>query len=136
MKLYKFFFLILSFFFFFLLFSSCGGTNLKTESRSSQLNSIDNPTSKTPHFTSKAIEVKTYQVNDSIGKLVGWGYDIYLGGKKIIHQPIIPALPGNRSFKTEVDAQKIGFFAADKMLKGSSLPTISIMELDSLGIQK
>ncbi|MDP1746488.1 MAG: DUF4907 domain-containing protein [Bacteroidota bacterium] len=119
------------FFFAFLLFSSCEGSKHKNGQDPSQSNT-DSITSA----PSNGMEVKTFEVKDSTGKSQGWGYDIYVNGKKTIHQPIIPAVPGNNSFKSENDAQKVGSFAADKMLKEGSLPTILIKELDSLGVLK
>lgn len=119
------------FFFTFLLFSSCEGPKHKNEPDRSQSN-----TGNTASASSNGMEVKTFEVKDSAGRSQGWGYDIYVKGKKTIHQPIIPAVPGNNSFKTENDAQKVGLFAADKMLKEGALPTILIKELDSLGVLK
>jgi hypothetical protein len=79
-------------------------------------------------------EIKTFEVKDSSGKSQGWGYDIYVNGSKSIHQPTIPAISGIYSFKTEEDALKTGKFASDKMKSGGFLPTLSIAELDSLGV--
>ena len=132
MKFYRSVFLnfnFVLFFFTFLLFSSCDGSKHKNGSNSSQTN-----TDISASATSKGMELKTFEVKDSTGKSQGWGYDIYVNGEKTIHQPIIPAVPGNNSFKTENDAQKVGSFALDKMLKEGSLPTILIKELDSLGV--
>jgi hypothetical protein len=82
------------------------------------------------------MELKTFEVKDSSGKSKGWGYDIFVTNVRTIHQPIIPAIPGNKSFKTESDAKKIGLLALSKMKKSGGLPTILIKELDSLGISK
>ncbi len=89
-----------------------------------------------PHFSSNNMEVKTFEVKDSTGKSKGWGYDIYIESRKTIHQPIIPAIPGNRAFKTEDDARRIGLFAVNKMKIEGSLPTLLVKELDSLGVTK
>jgi hypothetical protein len=94
------------------------------------------PASQMPQVTSDNIEVKTFEVKDSAGTSQGWGYDIYVDSKKMIHQPIIPAIPGNNSFKTEQDAQKTGLLAANKMRKEGSLPTLSVKELEKLGVIK
>lgn len=134
MTFYRPFFLSFNFalfFFAFLLFSSCEGPKHKNGESPSQSNT-DSSTSA----PSNGMEVKTFEVKDSVDISQGWGYDIYVNGKKTIHQPIIPAVPGNNSFKTESDAQKVGLFAMDKMLKQGSLPTILIKELDSLGVLK
>lgn len=97
---------------------------------------VDTSTVKAPVFSADYMEVKTFEVKDSTGKSQGWGYDIYIENKKTIHQPIIPAIPGNRAFKTEADARKTGMFALGKMIKESALPTLLIKELDSLGVIK
>ncbi len=94
------------------------------------------PASQLPQISSDKIETRVFEVKDHTGKAKGWGYDIYVDGKKMIHQPIIPAIPGNDAFKTEKDALTVGTLAADKMKKSGSLPTISVNELDSLGVIK
>ena len=124
----------------YLLLSSCGSNTNKGEINMQAIVQKDSNsnTSATnaPHFSTDNLEVKTYEVKDSAGKSQGWGYDIYVGNQKTIHQPIIPAVSGNRSFKTENDALKTGLFAVKKMKKESSLPTLLIKELDSLGVTK
>jgi len=79
------------------------------------------------------LEVKTYQ-NDSTIKR--WGYDVYADGALYIHQPHIPAVPGNRGFKSEQNAQTAGNFAVYKIRNNIVPPTISVEELDSLGVLK
>lgn len=77
------------------------------------------------------ITFKTFAVEG--GK--GWGYDLYVGEKRTIHQPIIPAVAGNDAFATEEDAKKVGELAVYKMKSTGSFPTITLHELDSLGIK-
>lgn len=90
-----------------------------------------------PSLNSQNMEVKTFELTDSTsGKSKGWGYDLYIDGHKTIHQPIIPGVAGNNSFKTEEQAKRTGNFAINKMKQTGSLPTISIKELDSLGVTK
>ena len=93
------------------------------------------PESANNQSHSEQIEVKTFEVKDSSGKPKGWGYDLYVAGKRSFHQPIIPAVAGNNSFETEADAKKTGELAANKMKSTGSFPTISISDLDSLGIK-
>ncbi len=81
------------------------------------------------------IGVKTFGVKDSTGKETGWGYDLYVDGKRTIHQPLIPAVPGTDAFATEEDARKTGEFAMGKMKLTGAFPTLTIEELDSLGIK-
>jgi hypothetical protein len=80
------------------------------------------------------ITVQTFIVKDSADKQKGWGYELYVDGKKTISQPIIPAVPGNDAFATEEDAKKIGELARQRMQATGSFPTITIRDLDSLGI--
>lgn len=87
-----------------------------------------------PQINTNSIEIKTFEVKDSSGKTLGWGYDIYTNNKKTIHQSIIPAIQGNTSFKQEADARKTAQFAVEKMRATGSLPTLSKKELDSLGV--
>lgn len=64
----------------------------------------------------------------------GWGYDIYRSDKIYIHQPHIPAISGNQTFHSEEDARRTGELIISKIRKNIIPPTISIAELDSLGI--
>jgi hypothetical protein len=75
-----------------------------------------------------SVELKTYK--DSIG----WGYDIYLNGKKAIHQPLIPAVPGKQPFANEGDAKKAGNLVVFKIKHNLMPPAVSVQELDSLHI--
>ena len=79
------------------------------------------------------LEVKIYS-NES--DLKGWGYDIYNDGQIYIHQPNIPAIPGNRGFSSQQHAKTIGEFAVYKIRNNIMPPTISVEELDSLGVLK
>jgi len=76
-----------------------------------------------------ALEVKAFK--DSLG----WGYDIYVNGKKSIHQPLIPAVMGNQGFANESDAVKTGSLMIYKIKHGIMPPAIDINELDSLKIR-
>ena len=76
----------------------------------------------------KRIEITTFQVRN------GWGYDIYVNGKLFIHQPMIPALQGIKEFETEAKARKVAEFVADKIKRNILPPTVTVHELDSLGI--
>jgi hypothetical protein len=66
----------------------------------------------------------------------GWGYDIYMNGKRYIHQPHIPAISGNKGFATEEDARKAGGLVVHKIRNNIMPPTIDVDELDSLGVLK
>ena len=66
----------------------------------------------------------------------GWGYQILKDGKLIINQEQIPAIQGIQFFKSEEDAIKTGELALKKIKGQVFPPTISIQELDSLGVLK
>ena len=115
---------------------SCGdATGNSGDSIKDSVNST-NANLKSPDFSAALeITVKTFEVKDSTGKSKGWGYDLYVDGKRTISQPIIPAVSGNDAFATEDDAKKTGELAVKKMKMTGSFPTISIDDLDSLGIK-
>ncbi|MES2591772.1 MAG: DUF4907 domain-containing protein [Bacteroidota bacterium] len=116
----------------FLLFA-CESSN-SSSSKSSESTLYATPS--VDSISSGEIKVITFEVKDSTGNSKGWGYDIFVGDKKMIHQPIIPAVPGNNAFKTESDARKTGALAVQKMERTGTLPTLLVEELDSLGITK
>ena len=57
------------------------------------------------------IQIKTFR-NENLS---GYGYDIILNGHVYVHQPNIPALPGNNGFATEKQAQKVAELVAYKI---------------------
>ena len=63
-----------------------------------------------------------------------YGYDIYKGKKLFIHQPTIPAIPGNNGFATKADAEKVAKLVVEKIKKEESLPTVTVDELKHLGV--
>ena len=64
----------------------------------------------------------------------GFGYDIYINGHVFVHQEHIPAVSGVHPFATESDAWLVGSMAVEKMKQGIVPPTISIQDMQSLGI--
>ena len=119
-------------------FFSCSNSDEKNipDVSSAAIAESDN-VSQAPSFNSQSLEVKPFEVKDTLsGKSLGWGYDIYVDGKRNIHQPILPGVPGNQHFSSKKDATITGTFAVNKMKQTGGLPTISIKELDSLGITK
>ncbi len=76
------------------------------------------------------VSVKTFQEKSE------WGYDILIDNKLYIHQPTIPSVPGNNSFKTEDDARKTADFVAYKIEHHIMPPSVTPEELDSLGVWK
>ncbi|MBL7928274.1 MAG: DUF4907 domain-containing protein [Bacteroidia bacterium] len=66
----------------------------------------------------------------------GFGYLIKVNGNPFIFQPTIPAVSGNKGFASAEDAEKTGGLVAYKLRNNINPPSVTIAELDSLGIQK
>ena len=81
-----------------------------------------------------ALNKKTDYSVKSIQTENGWGYQIFKGKKLLINQPTIPAVQGNKSFSSELDAIKVGELVVNKLLQNQFPPTVSSEELISLGI--
>lgn len=64
----------------------------------------------------------------------GFGYQIKLNDQVIINQEIIPAISMNASFKTEKDARNTAKLVVQK-IKNKKVPSVTVQELDSIGIQ-
>jgi hypothetical protein len=64
----------------------------------------------------------------------GWGYKVMEGKKVIIEQFHIPAINGTIAFATEEQAKLTGLLVTQKIMQGNFPPTITIEELDSLGV--
>ena len=65
-----------------------------------------------------------------------FGYDILLYGKPLVHQPNIPGLPGNDGFTTKERAQKVAEFVVKKIRKNDMPPTVTIDDLNNMGVLK
>jgi hypothetical protein len=92
------------------------------ETKRQEADSISGSKVKTPDITYKLIP----GINNT------WGYDIFVDGRVKIHQPSIPALPGNDGFKTKEKAEKTARLAIRKMKNGEIPPTITTEELTKL----
>lgn len=64
----------------------------------------------------------------------GWGYDITTDGKIFIHQNIIPAIGGDRGFRTKEDALAVGKKVYDRLMKGE-VPMVTVQEVKDMGIE-
>lgn len=69
-------------------------------------------------------------------KLSGFGYNILIYDALYVHQPHIPAINGNRGFKTKEQATKAAEFVIYKIRNNVMPPSLSVEELDSLGTLK
>jgi hypothetical protein len=76
----------------------------------------------------------TYQIIDAGNKT--FGYDIYADGRIMIHQPSVPAFPGNEGFTTKAGAVKIAQLAMSKIKNGEMPPTVTIEEMKKLKVTK
>jgi len=63
-----------------------------------------------------------------------YGYNILVNGKTVIHQLHMPALPGTKGFGTEEATRRVAAFVILKIRNGIFPPSISIKDLDSLGV--
>lgn len=65
-----------------------------------------------------------------------FGYDILVNGKTLVHQPSIPAMPGNSGFSTRAKAQKVAIFVVTKIRKNEMPPTVTVEDLNRMGVLK
>ncbi|MEA2013729.1 MAG: DUF4907 domain-containing protein [Thermodesulfobacteriota bacterium] len=65
-----------------------------------------------------------------------FGYDIFLDGKLLVHQPNIPALSGNEGFITKERAKKVAAFVVDKIRRNEMPPMVTTDDLDNMGVLK
>ncbi|MBO9204484.1 MULTISPECIES: DUF4907 domain-containing protein [Niastella] len=63
-----------------------------------------------------------------------FGYDIYSGAKKMIHQETIPGQPGSNGFTTAAAAGKVAGLVVSKLQKNIFPPTVSTEELKQLHV--
>lgn len=74
----------------------------------------------------------TYKLITSNGH--GYGYDIVVNNAVFVHQPFIPCVPGNRSFKTKADAKKVALLVIEKIRQGMMPPSVTKADLEKLQI--
>jgi hypothetical protein len=65
-----------------------------------------------------------------------FGYDILLYGKPLVHQPNIPGLPGNEGFTTKERAKIVAEFVVKKIRNNEMPPTVTIEDLNKMGVLK
>ena len=84
------------------------------------------------------IDVLVYN-NDTVKqdtKYTGYGYAILVFGAKQVNQPHKPGMPGLEGFKTAAAAKKVGEFVAYKIRNNLMPPSVTMQEMDSLGVLK
>ncbi|MBN1252000.1 MAG: DUF4907 domain-containing protein [Bacteroidales bacterium] len=112
-KILKIVFLFILIFFLF----SCGDDNKKSSVENAQ--ECENE----QIVTVEAIKLDT-----------GWGYDIYIDGKRYIHQYIIPEVSGMHTFSSKEKALKTANLVVQKIKNGIIPPFVTEKELDSLDV--
>lgn len=63
-----------------------------------------------------------------------FGYDIFSGSHRMIHQSSVPGLPGNNGFRRKKDAQLVAELVIEKLIKKIMPPTVTLHEMDSLEV--
>jgi hypothetical protein len=103
------------------------GTSLTTDSSpaAQEIKQQENPYAKAD-ITTKIIP----SANNT------FGYDILLYGKPLVHQPSMPGLPGNEGFTTQERAQTVADFVVKKIRNNEMPPTVTIEELNTMGVLK
>jgi hypothetical protein len=112
----------------FIAFTMSGIAISANESDNKQEIKKDAKEQKNPYANAKI----TIKIIPSIKKT--FGYDILLNGKMLVHQPSIPALPGNEGFTTKEKARKVAEFVVKKIRKNEMPPTVTIDNLNSMGV--
>jgi len=83
---------------------------------------------------SDVILISKYSFQTTFNEEQGWGYQLLDNGKVFINQPHIPAVQGNKGFSSEEKAIKCAEYALKKVDEGMIPPTLTKIELDSLGV--
>lgn len=112
-------------------------------------NSQDTPVEENTNSEKKNVQVPTLdsfrQTKDSTTALHyefvtvfdennGWGYKILQNGAPYINQPHIPAISGMKAFDSESDASRTATLVIYKLEHGIMPPSVSVNELDSIGV--
>jgi hypothetical protein len=73
---------------------------------------------------------------DSLNQKLGYGYNIIMDSHVFIHQPSIPSIAGNKGFTSNEQAEKVAALVIYKLTHNIMPPSVTLKELDSLGILK
>ncbi len=77
-------------------------------------------------YLNSDIQVKTFEGEK------GWGYDITIDGVIYVHQPSMPALPGDDGFKTEANAKAVAELMVQKIRDNILPPGVTEEEVRAL----
>ena len=61
----------------------------------------------------------------------GWGYEIRLDGKRMVYQPVIPAIDSMCSFPTQQSAEQVGRLVLKRLREGKSF-TLTREDIESV----
>jgi hypothetical protein len=59
----------------------------------------------------------------------GFGYDISVNGKALVHQPNIPTIAGNKGFPTEQNARMVANLVIQKIKENQIPPSLTADEV-------
>ena len=102
-----------------------------------QLSAMGQPRHKTSKKGRQPKLISASQLSFAIIPSEGntFGYDILDHNRKMIHQPSVPGIPGNKGFAKKADAEKVARLVMNKINHNQMPPTVSKHELDSLRIK-
>jgi hypothetical protein len=83
----------------------------------------------------KSQSEKVFIYAEPVQTVYGWGYNIVAGNKVHIKQEYMPAVPGKLGFKSAADAMQVGNLVVKKITE-NRMPTITLHELDSMGLYR
>lgn len=112
--------LLCAFLFIMLMFACLSGTSISADEA---VREQKNP------YTNAEITIKIIPAANKT-----FGYDILLFGRPLVHQPNIPGLPGNEGFTTKERAKKVAEFVVKKIRNNEMPPTVTIEELNNMGV--
>jgi hypothetical protein len=115
-----------------ILIVSCENSSVKKEIKIVKPVIPEAPSSLPQEKKSKIIK-SPYEVR-VVESSLGWGYEIWKEGVMVINQTHIPAIQGLRAFDSQIQAEKAAEIIKIKLDQGVFPPTISIVELQSIGV--
>jgi hypothetical protein len=103
------------------IFADIPGTSISADEAVKQINP----------YTNTEISIKIIPSTNNT-----FGYEILLHGRPFVHQPSIPGLPGNQGFTTTEKARTVAEFVVKKIRNNEMPPTVTIDDLNDMGVLK
>lgn len=87
--------------------------------------------------TNAAVETQKFEVVafQNAAALGGWGFDIYVDGRRYIHQPTVPVISGTQGFQTREQSERAGGMMVAKLKEGKMPPALDESDLVLLGLK-